>query len=185
MIPLRRKRDEPHLLVVGMTGVRLGDRVAQVGCAHGGRLAAVAAKVGISGRAAAFVPDDASAARARKAVDDAGVLVEIEIAPPTALPADAGAFDLAVVDNTGGLLGTMRAEDRVAAVRELLRVLRPGGRTVVIGAAARGGLGALFNRAAAPPFDAAPSLEADGFMQVRTLAERDGLVFVEGVKPKA
>ena len=135
MIPLRRKRDEPHLLVVGMTGVRMGDRVAQVGCAHGGRLAAVAAKVGISGRAAAFVPDDASAARARKAVDDAGVLVEIEIAPPTALPADAGAFDLAVVDDTGGLLGTMRAEDRVAAVRELLRVLRPGGRTVVIGAA--------------------------------------------------
>ena len=90
MMPLRRKRDEPHLLVVGMTGVRMGDRVAQVGCAHGGRLAAVAAKVGLSGRAVAFVPDDASAARARKAVDDAGVLVEIEIAPPTALPADDG-----------------------------------------------------------------------------------------------
>ena len=79
----------------------------------------------------------------------------------------------------------MRAEDRVAAVRELLRVLRPGGRAIVIGAAARGGLGALFTAPPRPPFDAAPSLEADGFKQVRTLAERDGLVFVEGVKPKA
>ena len=186
MIPLRGRRDDPYLLVVGMTGVRMGDRVAQVGCAHGGRLAAVAAKVGLSGRAVAFVADDAAAARARKAVDDAGVLVEIEIAPPTTLPAEANAFDLAIVDDTGGLLGTMRAEDRVATVRELVRILRPGGRAVVIGSAARGGLGALFSRASgAPPFNPAPSLEADGFRQVRMLAEKDGLVFVEGVKPKA
>jgi hypothetical protein len=57
---------------------------------------------------------------------------------------------------------------------------------VVIGAAARGGLGALFSRGSpAPSFNPAPSLEADGFKQVRTLAEKDGLVFVEGVKPKA
>jgi ubiquinone/menaquinone biosynthesis C-methylase UbiE len=186
MIPLRRRRDDPHLLVVGMTGVRMGDRIVQVGCAHGGRLAAVAAKVGLSGRAVAFVPDDASAARARKAVDDAGVLVEIEVEPPTKLPAEANAFDLAIVDDTGGLLGTMRAEDRVATIRELVRILRPGGRVVVIGAAPRGGLGALFNRGSnAPLFNSPPSLEADGFRQVRTLAEKDGLVFVEGVKPKA
>jgi ubiquinone/menaquinone biosynthesis C-methylase UbiE len=186
VLPLKRRRDDPHLLVVGMTGVRMGDRVVQIGCAHGGRLAAVAAKVGLSGRALAIVPDEASAARARKAVADGGVLVDIEVSPPTTLPADADAFDLAVVDDTGGLLGQMRAEDRVAAVREILRVLRPGGRVVVIGAAARGGLGALFNRgASAPSFNPAPSLEADGFKLVRLLAERDGLVFVEGVKPKA
>jgi hypothetical protein len=29
-----------------------------------------------------------------------------------------------------------------------------------------------------------PSLEADGFKMVRRLAEREGLMFVEGVKPK-
>jgi hypothetical protein len=28
------------------------------------------------------------------------------------------------------------------------------------------------------------SLEADGFKSVRTLAEREGLVFVEGIKPR-
>jgi SAM-dependent methyltransferase len=186
MIPFRRRPDDSYMLLVGMTGVRMGDRVAQVGCAHGGRLAAVAAKVGLSGRAVAFVPDRESAARAQKGAEQAGVLVEIEIAPPMQLPAETDAFDLVVVDDTGGLLGAMRAEDRVQSVRELLRILRPSGRVVVVGAAARGGLGALFQRGAtAPPFDPAPSLQADGFKLVRTLAEREGLVFVEGVKPRS
>jgi SAM-dependent methyltransferase len=183
------KRDDPHTLVVGMAGVKMGDRLLQIGCAHAGRLGAIAAKVGLSGRAVAIAPDEASGARARKGAADAGVLLEVEIAPPTRLPLDANAFDLAVVDDTGGLFGTMRPEDRVMAVRELLRVLRPGGRTLLIGAAPRAGLGALLSRAqGGPPFaasgDATRALEADGFKSVRTLAERDGLVFVEGVKPR-
>jgi ubiquinone/menaquinone biosynthesis C-methylase UbiE len=186
MIPFRRRRDDPYMLVVGMTGVRMGDRVAQIGCAHGGRLAAVAAKVGLSGRAVAIVPDQTSSERARKGAEDAGVLVEIEVAPTTRLPVEASAFDLVVVDDTGGLVGTMPAADRAQSVREVLRILRPGGRVIVIGSAPRGGLGALFSRAAeAPAFDPAPSLEADGFKTVRQLAERDGLVFVEGMKPRA
>jgi ubiquinone/menaquinone biosynthesis C-methylase UbiE len=184
MIPFRRS-DDPYVLVERMTGVKMGDRVALIGCAHGGRLAAVAGKVGLSGRAVAIVADETSAARARKGAADAGVLVELEVAAPSALPVDAAAFDLAVVDDTAGLLGTMRAEDRVAAVREAIRILRPGGRVIVIGAAPRGGLGSLFSRAQpGPPFDPVPSLEAEGFKMVRTLAERDGLKFVEGVKPR-
>jgi len=183
------KRDDPNALVTGMTGVKMGDRVVQVGCAHGGRLGAVAAKVGLSGRAVAIVPDDASAARARKGAAGAGALVEIEVAPPTRLPAESDGFDLAVVDDTGGLVGTLRPEDRVGSIRELLRVLRPGGRVMIIGAAPRGGLGALLSRAqTGPPFaasgEAGLALQADGFKSVRTLAEREGLVFVEGVKPR-
>jgi ubiquinone/menaquinone biosynthesis C-methylase UbiE len=183
------KRDNPHTLVVSMTGVKLGDRLVQIGCAHGGRLGSVAGKVGLSGRAVAVVPDEASAARARKGAANAGVLVEVEVAKPTSLPLDENGFDLAIVDDTGGLFGTMRAEDRVASVRELLRVLRPGGRAMIIGAAPRGGLGALFLSAqSGPPFvasgDANKALEADGFKSVRTLAEREGLVFVEAIKPR-
>jgi len=183
------QRGDPYMLVVGMTGVKMGDRLAQIGCAHGGRLGAVAAKVGLSGRAVAIVPDQSSAARARKGAADAGVLVEIEIAPPTRLPADEGAFDLAVVDDTGGLFGTMRAEDRGAAIRELLRILRPGGRVMIVGAAPRRGLGALLTRAqSGPPFassgQATQAFQADGFKSVRTLAEREGLVFVEGIKAR-
>ena len=183
------KKGDPYLLIVGMTGVKMGDRFVQVGCVHGGRLAAVAAKVGLSGRAAVVAPDEASAARARKAAEDAGVLVEIEVAAPAHLPLHDDEFDLAVVDDTAGLFGTMRPEGRVAAVRELVRVLRPGGRVLVIGAAPRGGLGAVLSRTqTGPPFvasgDANKALEADGFRSVRTLAEREGLVFVEGIKPR-
>ena len=183
------KKSDPYLLMVGMTGVKMGDRFVQIGCAHGGRLAAVAGKVGLSGRAALVAPDQSSAARARKAAEDAGVLVEVEVAPPTQLPLTDGEFDLAVVDDTAGLFGTMRPEGRVAAIRELVRVLRPGGRVLVVGSLPRGGLGAVLSRTQnGPPFvasgDALKALEADGFKSVRTLAEREGLVFVEGIKPR-
>lgn len=182
-------RDNPHPLVVGMVGVKMGDRLLQTGCAHGGRLAAVAAKVGLSGRAVAVVPDEAAAARARKGAAQEGVLVEIEIAPPHRLPVDDQSFDVAVVDDTGGLVATMGDQDRAAAVGELLRALRPGGRVVVIGAAPAGGLGALLpGRRHTPPFvasgGAGAALAAGGFRSVRTLADREGLVFVEGIKSR-
>ena len=141
------KSQNPYLLIVGMTGVKMGDRFVQIGCAHGGRLAAVAGKVGLSGRAVVVAPDESSAARARKGAADAGVLVEVEVAPPTRLPLENDAFDLALVDDTAGLLGTMRPEGRVAAIRELVRVLRPGGRVMIVGAAPRGGRSARCSRA--------------------------------------
>ena len=148
-----------------MTGVQMGDRIAQIGCPEGGRLAAIAGKVGLSGRAVAVVPDEVSAARARKAAAREGVLLELEIAPPTRLPGAAAAFDLVVVDDTGGLLWAMGADDRVLAVREALRLLRPGGRVMVIGSAPRAGLGALFTRARARPALRSGSRAAVGRVQ--------------------
>ena len=179
------RRGESHLLAVSMTGVKMGDRVAFVGCAHGGRLAAIASKVGLSGRAVAVVPDDRSAALTRKGAEQAGVLVEIEIASATALPIEKNTIDLAVVDDTAGLIATIPAADRVAAIRELVRVLRPGGRVIVIGGGPVSGLARLVTRApAAASGDVNSALAANGFAIVRTLAEREGLVFVEGIKPR-
>jgi ubiquinone/menaquinone biosynthesis C-methylase UbiE len=179
---------DPYMLVVGMTGVKMGDRLVQLGCAHGGRLGAVASKVGLSGQAVAIVPDEASAVRARKGAAGAGVLVEVEVGPLTHLPLADRAFDVAVVDDTGGLFGSTVPADRLAIVRELQRVLRPGGRVVLIGATPRAGLGALLTRAqAGPPFVASDEARhelASVFRPVRTLAEREGLVFVEGMKPR-
>jgi SAM-dependent methyltransferase len=168
----------------------MGDRVLQVGCAHGGRLGAIAVKVGLSGRAAAAVPDEPSADRARRGGAEAGVLVDVDIAPPTRLPYEPDAFDLVVADDSGGLFATLRADDRAAAVREIIRVLRPGGRVVMIGAGPRGGIGAILSRAPdAPSFvssgEAVKALEADGFRSARIIGVRERLAFVEAVKPRA
>jgi ubiquinone/menaquinone biosynthesis C-methylase UbiE len=182
------KRSDPYALLVSMTGVKMGDRLIQVGCANGGRLAAIASKVGLSGRAVAIAPDADAAARASKGAADAGVLIDVVTAPPTRLPAGGEEFDLAVVDDTGDLVGSMTTADRAASVREVLRVLRPGGRVIVLGAGRRQGLSTLFKGPGAPSFTAtgraAQALEADGFRSVRMLAEREGLVFVEGIKAR-
>jgi arsenite methyltransferase len=183
------KGGDTHPLVVGMVGTKMGERFVQIGCAHGGRLGAVAAKVGLSGRAVAITPDEASAERARKGAAQAGMLVEVEVAPVTALPVEDGAFDVAVVDDTGGLLGATDPEDRGRLVRELFRILRPGGRIVALGAIPQSGLASFLRRGPSEPSFAGSGalhelLAAGGFRPVRTLAERDGLIFVEAVKPR-
>jgi SAM-dependent methyltransferase len=187
--PFVRRRDS-HTLLVSMTGVKMGDRVAFVGCASGARLAAIAAKVGLSGRAVVIAPDESAAARARKGAENAGVLVEVQVASPARTPLEDGAFDLAVVDDTGGLIGAMSADERALAVRETARVLRPGGRVVLVGAAPATGVARLLARQPSAPSlaasgEATTTLEANGFGIVRTLAEREGQVFVEGIKPRS
>ena len=183
------KRPDPYLLLVSMTAVKMGDRLVQVGCAHGGRLAAIAAKVGLTGRAVAVVPDEAAAARASKGAADGGVLVDVETAPPTRLPIDDGALDLAVADDTGALFSALPPDERVGAIRELFRVLRPGGRVILVGAAGPSALGALLKGGHSTPSfaasgDANGALQREGFTSVRTLAEREGQIFVEGIKPR-
>ena len=79
----------------------------------------------------------------------------------------------------------VKAGDRVTAGREILRVLRPGGRVMVVATAERQGLAALLRGGARPaPFDPEPTLASSGFAAVRRLAEREGLVFVEALKPR-
>jgi len=184
MFPFRTKSN-PYMLIVGMAGVKMGDQLLQIGCSDGGALAAVASKVGLSGRAIAVVPDEASAERVRRGAAAQGVLVDVEIAPSTALPVDAGAFDLVIVDDARRQFAGLDADTQAATARDALRILKPGGRCLVITSLPATGLSAMLGRGSTEPaFDPTPALNAGGFRFVRTLGEREGLRFVEGVKPR-
>ena len=172
-------------LRVSMAGLRLGDKVLQIGSGDPRLIAILAAKVGISGQASALVPDDGGAGPIRSAAEARGVLVDVKVAPLRTPPFAQGWFDLVVIPE---LIGAMRPHERVGTLQGARQVLRVGGRCLVIEAAPRGGLGALFSGRALDPHyrsqgGAEPALRAEGFKPVRTLAERQGLLFTEGMKP--
>jgi ubiquinone/menaquinone biosynthesis C-methylase UbiE len=185
LLNLFPRRDDPYTLVVGMTGVKMGDRLVQVGCADAARLAAIASKVGLSGRAAAIVADERTGARLEKAASRAGVLVEVTVAPPARVPVEDSEFDLAIIDDTDAGFTTMPDADRHDTIRETVRILRPGGRVMVIGSTPRTGLAAALGRPRPVSADPTTVLQANGYRTVRVLAERDGYIFHEGMKPRA
>ena len=173
----------PHALVLGMTGVKMGDQLAQIGCGHAGRLGAVAGKVGLSGRAVAYASDEAAAARARKGGEEAGALIEIELNPPSRLPSDNNVFDLVVIDETDHTIATLPEPQRTAMLREAHRIVRPGGRVMIVAPGTQTGLRAWLGGSPAS-YDRVAALETERFRSARVLADREGLMFVEAVKPR-
>jgi ubiquinone/menaquinone biosynthesis C-methylase UbiE len=187
---LFRKPEQKHSVAVAMTGVNLGDRLLQVGCTDASLLGAIGAKVGLSGRVCAIVPNAEEAAKAKRGAEKAGFLLELETGALNQFPFEDASFNLIVVDNQQGLLSSLSPEGRVALLRQVFRTLAPRGRAVVIERAPRGGLGALLKPSAAAPIDpqyqasggAVAALQAEGFRAARLLAERDGMSFFEGVR---
>ena len=178
-----KKSGGPRALDLSMAGLTLGSRVLQLG--NDGELVAVlAGAVGISGEACSVATDETAAARIGRAAAGAGVLVDVRVAPFGALPYDADAFDVAVLAD---VIGGLHINDRVVCLQQILRVLRPGGRCLVIERAARGGLGAVFSERSLDPGyrtsgGAVAALAAEGFRAVRVLAEHGGKSFIEGTK---
>ncbi len=168
-------------LAVSMAGIRLGERLLVIGLSDAALLPALAAKTGLTGRACGVDPDTAAVERARRASDEAGVLAEVAPAALPDLPFSPGDFDIVVIRVGSGLAG----EGAVAgAVEAAARVLRGGGRCLVIADRPRRGFGAI-----APSrrrrLDAAALcglMRGGGLKGARVLAEREGLVFVEGLK---
>jgi SAM-dependent methyltransferase len=184
-----RKSTTIQPLAVAMTGIKMGDQLLQIGCADRGLLVDLASKVGLSGRACTIVFDEAAAERARDTAARAGLLVDVEIARG-AYPYANGTFDLVVVDNTGGLLTTAAPEMRVRSLQEAYRVVRPGGRCIVVEALPRGGIMGLIARQRSDDHFVSSggtdgALKAEGFVGVRVLAERETRRFVEGTKRHA
>jgi ubiquinone/menaquinone biosynthesis C-methylase UbiE len=188
-MPWFRRDTLARSVPVAMTGVRMGENVLHIGCADPDLLTTIASKVGLSGRACAVVYGGTEATRARDAAAAAGVLIEIEEAG-SGFNDPADSFDLVVIDNTGGLLTGMRPEQRVQCLQETFRVLRSGGRCVVVEAVPRGGILGILERHIAdkPGLDPAASggtttaLKAEGFLGVRVLGEQEGRRFVEATK---
>ena len=175
-----RKASLERLPVV-MSGVRMGERALQIGIADPSLAGAIAAKVGLSGHAAIVVSEEASALKARAAAAAAGVLADIHVTPLDALPFTVDAFDVVIL-HAGGVRGALHDTAAGALLHDAHRVLRSGGRILII-AASRPGL--LARLRPSPPGDPAGTISAltvAGFKSARVLADREGYRFIEGLK---
>ena len=176
----RKSPGEP--LPVAMTAVKLGQRLLAVGATDRALIAQLATKAGLTGRACVVDPDAERLAAGAAAIEQEGALVEATHAPFGGWPYDSESFDVVVMAR---ILPILDAESRARCAADVMRVLRGGGRAVVIDPGRRTGLGALLGRGAAvdPSYrGGAAVLQAAGFTAVRELAEADGFVFVEGIK---
>jgi ubiquinone/menaquinone biosynthesis C-methylase UbiE len=171
-----------------MSGVRIGERVLQVGLDDTALAGALAAKVGLSGNAAIVVSDEPAAEKARSAASKAGALVEVRVAPFDSLPFLDHSFDLVVINSMGRLLASMDYWVRETALREGHRVLRTGGRVLIVETGTRSGLAALLRPSSERDSHyersggAVAALRSAGFSPVRQLADREGYRFTEGLK---
>jgi ubiquinone/menaquinone biosynthesis C-methylase UbiE len=97
------------------------------------------------------------------------------------LPFDDGQWDLAVIADGLTTLG----DNATAVVSEAVRVVRNGGRVVVIERVSRPGLFGLFRTpevSVAPVEATTGALSAAGLRGVRLLAEVEGVRYFEGTK---
>jgi len=170
-------------LAVAMSGVRMGERLLQISADDTSVVGALAAKPGLSGESALVVADEQLAAKLRGSLASTGALVNISVQTSDSLPFPDASFDVIVVHNRENQLrkGSRKA---TATFGECLRVLRVGGRIVVLERGAPTGLGALFRpRSSGGSAEATrQDLESAGFRAVRLLAERDAYLFMEGLK---
>jgi SAM-dependent methyltransferase len=175
------RKPETIDLPVAMSGVKLGDRLLVIGCSDPSLIARLALKVGLTGRACAVDESPERVAEAARLVERDGALIESAEARGSTVPYESDAFDLVVLRDTAAPADDARSR----GAREALRVLRPGGRCLIVEGATRSGLLRRGSGHADASTAAVAALAAAGFAAVRPLAEREGLTFVEGVKRNA
>jgi ubiquinone/menaquinone biosynthesis C-methylase UbiE len=179
-----REGASPYHTALAMVGAKAAQRVVIIGSGSGPVAAELARVAGLNGRVLVVDRDPATEAVVEAAAMKAGALVEFERASSSMLPLDAEAFDIVVLH---GELSARSPEDGRLAVGEAHRVLRPGGRIIVIERSSRPGLFGLFKVGPARgprlrPAAAIDLLKAAGFLAVRLLAESEGASYVEGRK---
>jgi hypothetical protein len=177
--PVRAREPLP----VTMTGVRMGERVLQIGITDASLTGVLAAKPGLSGHAAIVVATDDMATRARRACEDAGVLVDIQVTPLDTFTHDPQPFDAVIIHAGDAGVAALPIERRTEMLTRCWHALRTGGRVVVIESLPKSGLAGLLGRSVpTSPAHWMEDARAAGFHLARLLGEGEGFRFVVGLK---
>jgi ubiquinone/menaquinone biosynthesis C-methylase UbiE len=181
-MPWLRPGPPPHQTALAMIGAKPGQQVLIVGAGDGQLPAAVASVTGLNGRTLVIDPSPSAEARVSAAAAEEGVLVDFEPAAVASFAAPADGFDIAVVHRS---LGSPNVPAQV--LNATARLLRPGGRVIVIEGGMTGGWRGIGQRPIPPALAGATIrdlLTAAGLRAARILAETDGVIYIEGAKSR-
>jgi len=111
------------------SGVGLGDRVLDLAGGTGDIAALLSKRVGANGRVVLSDINEAMLNVGRQRLEDQGIVgnVSYAIANAEHLPFDSGEFDVVTI-----AFGLRNVTDKSAALREMYRVLRPGGKALIL-----------------------------------------------------
>lgn len=116
-------------LAIEYSGVRRGHQVLDLAGGTGDITALLAPRVGDSGRVVIADINDSMLNVGRQRLRDRGIVANVEYVQANAeqLPFASNSFDLVTI-----AFGLRNVTDKGAALREMVRVLRPGGRALVL-----------------------------------------------------
>jgi demethylmenaquinone methyltransferase/2-methoxy-6-polyprenyl-1,4-benzoquinol methylase len=111
------------------SGIGIGDKVLDLAGGTGDIAALMSKRVGINGRIVLSDINEAMLNVGRQRLEDQGIVNNIRYAIANAehLPFDSGEFDAVTI-----AFGLRNVTDKSAALREMFRVLRPGGKAMIL-----------------------------------------------------
>jgi ubiquinone/menaquinone biosynthesis C-methylase UbiE len=114
---------------LGVAGVAAGERVLDVGCGTGTLALAAKRRVGANGSVHGVDASQEMIARAQTKTARSGLLVEFKVGAAQALPFPDAQFDVVLCTLA---LHHLPEDARVAAIGEMHRVIKPGGRVLIV-----------------------------------------------------
>ena len=171
----------PHQTALAMVGAKPGQQVLVIGAGNGRLAAALAGVTGLNGRTLVVDASAGAETAVNAAAADAGALVEFAQGTCAQLESGGSLFDIVVVHRRL----TAPNVDRGGILDEAARVVRPGGRVVVIEGKGASGWRGLLQKPGPPAISGASVcdlLTAAGLLATRVLAESEGVTYVEGAR---